>query len=218
MTLKLIDFAKNFSKNMIDLSSVCPKKILLKLNADLIYSSSKTTAGDYASFSVFFSLAASLAFSALILIYAGFATSLFAFILSFSSLLAFLLFLPFFEKKKRASIIEGELSFALRSASVSLMLGVSFEKLLTELSEYPGELGKEFGFVLMDVERGSSVLTALSAASKRVDSDFFKRSCFELAFCYEHGIKNEGLRRLADELSLTLNARVKEFSSKLSFL
>ncbi len=80
-----------------------------------------------------------------------------------------------------------------------------------------GELSSEFSRVLSDVRHGAPVVFALQSFASRVDSVHAKRAAMQLAFTYEHGLKGEGLRRLADELSSMQRADARRFAAKTAF-
>lgn len=210
---RLFVFARGFSSVL-----PVPESFALEgLAADLRQCLSPCSARDFVSFSLFASVALSLAASSALFLTGGLAVALPVFPAFFVLSFAALLLVPRVAKRLRAASVEADLSFALQSAAVELSLGVPFEKVLSGLSAF-GEAGKEFYSVLREVERGVAVPSALSNASRRVDSDFFKRACFELCFCYEHGLNAAGLQRLADEVSAAQAVRVRQFNSRMGFV
>ena len=207
-------FCAGFSK-AINFSRAFSEKTHRKIAKDLLQANAVCTAEDYLSFSAFSSLAVSIIFLALATIQAGALIGLAAFFLAFAVLFSLLLLLPKNQKKARASAIEAALPQALRNASVELYLGAPYEKILMGLKEYPA-LKQELSLITNESQH-SSIPQALAKASGRVDSEFFRRACFELSFSYQHGFKHNGLRKLADEISASQNTMAKEFHAKLSF-
>ncbi len=147
----------------------------------------------------------------------GFQLAFAAFFAAFALAFLALLRAPWYAARARGELVERDLGVALRAASIELNSGASFERVLRELSNGYSELSNEFSRVLASVARGAGFGEAFRAARERVDSLLFKRACAQLAFVYEHGLKGEGLRKLADEVLLLQKTRAREFNAKASF-
>jgi pilus assembly protein TadC len=124
---------------------------------------------------------------------------------------------PFSLARGRAKSVERELPFALRALAVELASKMSFERALRHISRGYGEWGKELRRALHEIEGGASVGEALKAVSERVDSLEVQRVVVQLVLSYEQGGSGEGLRKLAEELSLAQRAQVREYNAKLAF-
>ncbi len=202
-----------------DASGVFSRPTTAAVQNNLVQASLSVTAKEYLSFSLLSSLVSGLsAFFALLFLGTPPAQS-FALSLLFFALLFLCLFkLPAVLKKRRAEVIERDLAIALRAIAVDISLNTPFEKALRNVasSRYE-ELSRETSRALRDVESsGLSVPDALRQMASRVDSLVVKRACMQLCFTYEHGLKGEGLRKLADELASLQKAKSRQYSAQLS--
>lgn len=190
---------------------------LSRLEKNLLQANTRTSPARWSNFALAAALVVGLLAFILALFALDFPLAFAVFFIAFS--LAFLVFLraPAFAARARGEIVERDLGVALRAASIELNSGASFERVMRELSFGYGELSGEFSRVLSSVARGSGFGEAFRASGERVDSLLFKRACAQLAFVYEHGLKGEGLRKLADELLLLQKTSAREFNAKASF-
>ncbi len=227
-------------------SSLFSRGAKARLQKNLLQAALPFEAGEYLSFSFALpalSALAALVFFALsgVDFLEGFAFSLLLFALAFFALIRY----PAAVARSRAKRIERDLSVALRAMHVSLLFNSDFEKSLQLVAcnggsgsgpergrgsgregvqgasngggVFFGELSSEFSRVLSDVHNGAPVVFALQSFASRVDSVHAKRAAMQLAFTYEHGLKGEGLRRLADELSSMQRADARRFAAKTAF-
>ncbi len=136
-------------------------------------------------------------------------------------ILSFLVFyslavIPASRKKKKAKVIEKELTQALRLFVIRLEAGNSFEECLKKAGEENNIIGKEFRKILAEAKI-SSVPEALDSFSKRTDSLFVKKTISVLTGIYSKGSSSSQLLRLAEEREKELQAKMKEYGSKSLF-
>ncbi|PIN99018.1 MAG: hypothetical protein COT90_01510 [Candidatus Diapherotrites archaeon CG10_big_fil_rev_8_21_14_0_10_31_34] len=125
--------------------------------------------------------------------------------------------IPLILKKKKAKKIEKYLPFALMAMSVELNINLSFEKILSNLSEDYGEFSFEIKKALKEIKAGATIQKALFNLSERTDSKILKRSISQITSIYEHGSEQKGepIKQLAKELLSRQKTESKEFTSKM---
>ncbi len=199
--------------NLSELFSSQEKK---RLQKTLVQASLALDAGEYLSLSLTASLATLFLFVPLALISSFDPLNALAFsLLAFAAVFFLLKSLPARVAKKRATELDNELSIALRAIHASLQFNAPFEKSISLVAQGGfGELSKEFSKVLADVRHGTAVQTALLQFTQRVNSVNAKRAAMQLCFAYEHGLKGEGLRKLADELAQSQRSQSRQFAAK----
>lgn len=210
--------AKQFA-GIADASTIFSQGTKKAVSRDLIQADLPVTSQEWLNFSAIASLFAG-ALPAIGYFYASedLPMGFVVFFLSFAVALLILKNTPAYLKKRRAVRIEAELPIALRSIAVELSFNTSFEKALSSASRY-GAFGKEVSKALNEVESGAaSVSDALRGLGERVDSLLLKRACAQLVFTYEHGLRSEGLRKLANELVSVQKSRSREYAAKLGFV
>jgi flagellar protein FlaJ len=204
-----------------DLSTPFSKKFKNKIAQDLAVANIKATPQELISFAVIVSAFASTIcslslFSLGLDLTASIALQPAAFAACFYALSTY----PRAKARERAEILERDLAIALRTASVELASGASFEKALYSVARGGyGELSKEFKKVLSEIEAGGeSVDAALRKLASRTRSLLVQRACMQLVFAYEHGTASEGLKKLAEELSEVQKAKSRNYAAQASFL
>jgi len=203
--------------NALPEASLFSQSTLSRLEKSLLQANARASPARWSFLCLAGSLVAGLFAFVFALFALGFLLSFAVFFGVFAFVFFVLLRAPGWAARARAEVVERDLGVALRAASIELNSGASFERVLRELSKGYGELSGEFSRVLASVSRGSGFGEAFRASGERVDSLLFKRACAQLAFVYEHGLKGEGLRKLADELLLLQKTRAREFNAKASF-
>lgn len=138
-------------------------------------------------------------------------------LLSFSLIFLLLKNFPSMLKKRRAAVLEAELPMILRSIGVQLNINTPFEACIKGIADSNYEFSSEFKKAQKELKAGASIQQALTSISGRVESNILKRAMSQLIVCYEHGAKGDALKRIADELSSTQLADVREFGAKMSF-
>ncbi len=188
-----------------------------RMQRDLAQSALSLDARKYSSFCFSSAIAIALLSFFLSAAFAGLTASVSTAVLAFVLCLSFLLYLPWFLKKRRAAEIERDLPLFLRSAAVDLQLNAPFEKMLESASEGYGVLSGEIRKIVGEIRAGYPVQYALSNFASRVDSLSVKRSAMQLVFSYEHGFDAHALRKLADELIQQQRIKSREFAAKQAF-
>jgi len=145
-------------------------------------------------------------------------TAILSGILAFCIGIFFSIKIPLILKKRKAKKIEKHLPFALMAMAVELNINLSFEKILSNLSEGNyGEFSSEIKKTEKEIESGASIQKALFNLSERTDSKILKRSVSQIVSIYEHGSKEKGepIKQLAKELLSRQKIEAKEFTSKM---
>lgn len=168
-----------------------------------------------------FSLILASAFAALVFLlalsFSGLLSSFSIAALFFSLTLFFMLEYPSMLRKRKAAEVERDLPLLLRAFATGVVLKEPFEKTLSSSCKSYGALGSELSIAMREVQRGVPVPRALEDFSNRVDSTACKRAAVQLAFVYERGFGEEGLRKLAGELVEQQRFKSRVFAAQQSF-
>ena len=140
----------------------------------------------------------------------------------FSACIAGTLAYPKYIAKKRASMAEKDLPFAMMELSLHTKAMLTTEKGIEKISRNNGLLSDEFRKVLYKVKgKGASLQEALLEMAESFDSRSLRRGIMQIISCYENGnrkIGAAGLKRAGkDELSRQRSIS-REFSGKISLL
>jgi len=214
-----VDLAARQVGGSLDLSGFFSKKFVKKFEKKLVQAGMESSASEYVSFAVVFSLFATGTVFILLLALNAPAEALLASPLVLAVFFALSCNYPFSSAHRRAALVERDLAVALRTIAVELSVGIPFERALKTIAKTGhGELSREMKRVVADIEvGGAGVGEALKAFGQRIDSLLAKRAAMQLAFTYEQGLGGEGLRKLADELSALQKNSAREYSAKMAF-
>ncbi len=141
-------------------------------------------------------------------------SAILSFLASFIFIFLFLLALPGFELKRKASIIESEMPFTLRTIGLLIDMGIPFTKCLSMVSQEDSEIAREFGKIVTDIKHGITVEKAFSRFAVSFNSFPIKRSISQLLSVYEVGGGGTEIKRIGDELLSVQQHHMKEHSSK----
>jgi Flp pilus assembly protein TadB len=138
-----------------------------------------------------------------------------------AGIMLLLLRTPDYMKNRYAGSIERELPLALRTLAVELSVNLPFENCLRALSVGYGNLSKEFGKALDELEAGSSVPEALENINERVDSKIAQRALVQISMAYVKGGTDNSetadiLKKMADELVSIQKSQSKQYTGKLA--
>jgi pilus assembly protein TadC len=133
----------------------------------------------------------------------------------FCFLIIFLLALqlPLIKKKKYAKKIENEMPLFLTNLITELKVGKTVFDAIKQCSS--GLVGKEYSYVLKNVERGTSFSDALSEMNANCASLIVKRTNSNLNNIYLHGNDVYSLKKFNNELLMRQRIESKEFSGKM---
>ncbi len=135
-------------------------------------------------------------------------------LLSFLLLFLFLLALPGFELNRKATVIEAEMPFALRTMGLLIDMKIPFVKSLAMVSEEDTEIGREFSKIVNDINHGITVEKAFARFAVSFNSFSVKRAVSQLLSAYEVGGRGSEIKRIGDELLAVQQHKMKEYSSK----
>lgn len=200
-------------------SSVFSEGTIKKMDLDLLQADIHFPAGKYLSISLFISLitGAYLTFLSFLFFAPDVLLLISVLLLSFSSSFLLIKSVPSMLKKRRAAKLEAELPMILRSIAVQLNINTPFEMCIKSIAESNYWLSDEFKKAHKELKAGASIPQALTSISGRIDSNLMKRAMNQLIVCYEQGTKGDALKRIADELTSTQLAGIREFGGKMAF-
>lgn len=213
----LLEKLAKIAGRIAEVSRVYPEQAKVRLRIALSHAGMAASTGEWLALATVapFPLSFLAAFAALLQT-GDIALALAAALLAFAASFALLWREPFARAGRRARSVEAELPFALRALAVELNSRAPFERALRNASRGYGELGKELRRVVGDIDCGAGVCEALKALGERVESLQVKQAVVQLSLAYEQGSGGEGLRKLAEELSLAQRAAVREYHAKLA--
>ena len=147
------------------------------------------------------------------LVLKNFANSLAISLLVFVIIFVLLVRWPIEKKKRIVKRVEAELPFALSNIITDMKVGKDFLRALKNVKK--GEVGKEIGFVVKDIENGFPVKNAFELMNERMQSNVIRRVTSNLYNIYLHGNNFFGLKKLTDDLLLKQRIESKEFGGKM---
>lgn len=200
----------------VPLYKALPSSVLRGLYAGVRMAWLKCSALEYASLCVFSSIFVSL-FSLLIFSPLSIEAQIFSSLLLSALFFAGALRYPAFLASERAAELERDLATGLKTVSLGLAGGSSFESSLSRASRGHGVFSQEASRILREVRGGTSVPNAVSSLASH-DSLLVKRAASQLAFEYEHGGDGRGLSAIADEALARQAVLAREHAGRLSFL
>jgi pilus assembly protein TadC len=136
--------------------------------------------------------------------------------LSMPCCMAFLLFLPDMDMRKRISEMESSMPFFLRSLGMLLDMGIPFQRAMELSCDGDGALAMEIRHVLHEVESGMGFQRALVSFAMTFDSPAIKRTVSQMLSAYEIGGSGDDVRKIGDELLALEQHRLKDYSARSS--
>lgn len=131
---------------------------------------------------------------------------------------ALALFYPRIIARKKGEKVERSLVFALKDLLLQLESGASVHKAFYVLSKSGyGELSKEFGRAVKEINKGVSVASALRNISERVDSDYLKKTTWQVTNSMVAGTSFKiALRNIIKDLILEQQYKIKNYAQELN--
>ncbi|OIO64288.1 hypothetical protein AUJ68_06730 [Candidatus Woesearchaeota archaeon CG1_02_57_44] len=140
-----------------------------------------------------------------------------------SALLALLFFFvylryPLLLARKRAEQLERNLAFALKDLYLQVTSGVGLYDALIAVSRAGyGEASLAFGSAAHDVASGTPIASALERMAARSESQYLKRTTWQLVNTLRSGASLEGaLRSLIDGLMLSQRDKIRGYTQELN--
>lgn len=129
-------------------------------------------------------------------------------------------FYPGILARKIAESIDKDLLFALKDMLIQVRSGISLYNAMQNIaaSDY-GHISKEFQTAVRQISAGESERSALEKIALRTQSEYFKRSIWQLITAMQSGASVEGaLRSILDILVARQRQAIRGYSSDLNFL
>jgi len=130
------------------------------------------------------------------------------------------IFYPGILSRRIAESIDKDLLFALKSMLVQVRSGISLYNAMENIaaSDY-GYISKEFQTAVSQISAGESERSALEKLALRTQSEYFKRSMWQLITAMQSGASVAGaLRSILDILVARQRQAIRSYSSELNFL
>ncbi|MCD6549784.1 type II secretion system F family protein [Candidatus Micrarchaeota archaeon] len=195
------------------------EKTLSKLEEDIIMADFDVTPEELINFAFAMGLILGLYFALMYYIVTSNIPMTFAvFLISFAFMFMLIKMSAYFERKKRAEIMEADLPLALRAIGVQLDIKMPFEKALEHIAESKYNISYEFKRAVKEIKGGASIPKALTDLTNRIDSPILKRAVNQLIITYERGGRGDDIKRIANELIDIQFAKVKEFESQMAMM
>lgn len=129
---------------------------------------------------------------------------------------------PSWKSQQRAAAIDRDLLFAIRHLTVQTNAGVPLFSAMVSVSEERGalgygELGREFGRIVKEVQGGKDLSEALDDSAARTPSRYYERIMWQLANSNRAGVPvNQALSELLDYLAEEQVIALKNYGAQLS--
>ncbi|MFA5050330.1 MAG: type II secretion system F family protein [Candidatus Micrarchaeia archaeon] len=111
-------------------------------------------------------------------------------------------------------LLEAELAFGLERIAILLDCGLDFQTVLEIIAKEDGEFSRFAKKVLQKEKTGFELGKALLVSAKEYNSDEIKRAASRIISAYRSGEKGEKVEKIADDLILKQEHKIKEYSSK----
>lgn len=144
--------------------------------------------------------------------------------LLFSGMLFFMLFLalhiiyPKIIAKRRISEVNACLASALNNLLIQLSAGIGIYEAMNNLSKAGyGEVGKEFGRIVEDINSGTSEMKALEKSALKSKSEYFKKALWQIITGMGSGASMHGsISAVLDSINRKQSRAVKDYGSELN--
>lgn len=130
------------------------------------------------------------------------------------------IFYPGILARKIAESIDKDLLFALKDMLIQVRSGISLYNAMQNIaaSDY-GHISREFQIAVRQISAGESERAALEKLALRTQSEYFKRSIWQLITAMQSGASVAGaLRSILDILVARQRQAIRSYSSELNFL
>jgi flagellar protein FlaJ len=136
----------------------------------------------------------------------------------FGVIFAFLLYYPKILARKMAETVDKDLIFALKDMQLQISSGVSLFNALVNVSRAGyGSVSKQFDTVVKDISSGEADDAALEKMAARTESEFMKRTVWQMITALRGGASLEGaLSSMIDILKRDQAARIRNFIHELN--
>ncbi len=116
--------------------------------------------------------------------------------------------------KNNARMLEAELPFGLERIAVLLDCGLDFQSILGIISKDYGEFSNFAKNILQKEKTGLEFSKAVFLVAKEYKSEEIMRAASRIILAYKSGEKGEKIEKIADDLLLKQEHKIKEYSSK----
>jgi len=142
------------------------------------------------------------------------APSLAAFVVIF----LFFMYYPRVLVRKNVEMVDRDLVYALRELLVQINSGVSLFDALAGVSRSGhGKVSKEFGLVVKDINAGEPEERALGKMAERTESEFLRRTLWQMITVLRSGASLRGaLRGVVESLHEHQNNQIKKYTQELN--
>jgi flagellar protein FlaJ len=151
----------------------------------------------------------------------GLQSIIIAFGFSFFSFFGFLIFhiiSPKLAAQQIASMVDQELLFALRSILIQISSGISLFDSMRSISRSNfGQVSKEFGYVVKDINTGMSETQALEKLAFKTKSEILKKTVWQMIVTIRSGGSVvTALKTQVESLVLQQSDQIKSYSAELN--
>jgi flagellar protein FlaJ len=125
---------------------------------------------------------------------------------------------PEITAKKKASLIENELVFALKDLSLQMSAGVTlYEGFISISHGNYGEVSEEFKRMVQEINSGHPMMEVIEKMALKSESDYMKRTAWQLVNALKSGSDlKRTLKRIIKELSNEQRTRIINYSRELN--
>lgn len=137
---------------------------------------------------------------------------------AFVLFLALFLYYPRVLVRKATETVDNDLVYALKDLLIQVSSGVSLFNALSSVSKAGyGRVSKDFGVVVQDISAGSPQEVALEKLAKRTESDYLKRTMWQLITVLRTGASLSGaLTSIVVDLTEYQRRQIKRYTIELN--
>ncbi len=137
---------------------------------------------------------------------------------TFFILLVFFMYYPRVIVRKNVEMVDRDLVYALKELLVQINSGVPlFDALQSVSRSGHGKVSKEFGLVVKDINSGEPEERALERMAARTDSEFLKRTLWQMITVLKSGASLQGaLQGIVENLQEHQNNQIKKYTQEMN--